>query len=62
MQIKKDNGIDRREFLKRLGAGTIVTTTALAGCKSDGAAAATAACAGRRAKAPTAATKSIRRR
>ena len=43
MQIKKNNGIDRREFLKRLGAGTIVTTTALAGCKSDGATAGSAA-------------------
>ena len=43
MQIKKDNGIDRREFLKCLGAGTIVTTTALAGCKSVGAAAGSAA-------------------
>ena len=28
----KNNGIDRREFLKRLGAGTALTSLALAGC------------------------------
>ena len=30
-KIKAD-GIDRREFLKRLGLGTVVTSLALAGC------------------------------
>ena len=43
MQNKKDNGIDRREFLKRLGAGTAVTAAALTGCKSSGSTAGTAA-------------------
>ena len=36
MKNLKNNNIDRREFLKRLGAGSLVTTAALTGCKSGG--------------------------
>lgn len=34
--IKDNNRIDRREFLKRMGLGTAVTTAALTGCDSIG--------------------------
>ena len=36
MKNLKNNNIDRREFLKRLGAGSLVTAAALTGCKSGG--------------------------
>ena len=36
MKNLKNNNIDRREFLKRLGAGSLVTAAALTGCKSSG--------------------------
>lgn len=34
MKTKDKSGMDRREFLKRLGVGTAATTAALAGCDS----------------------------
>ena len=33
---KKRTNIDRREFLKRLGAGSLLTAAALSGCKNNG--------------------------
>ena len=35
MQKKDTNTIDRREFLKLIGAGSVLTSALLAGCKSD---------------------------
>lgn len=33
---KSNNNIDRREFIKRLGAGSLLTAAAFTGCKSNG--------------------------